>query len=235
MIDRLSSFKPQHTKKMQAKVVLFLVMHLCKCISVLIVICILSYSDYNSIPLSIFVDLTINVIVSGLFLIVSGKYHPRDSLCQHKSDPLNLGFGIIWYLFVLDSIFTLHHYVMHTNQYLYRTVHYVHHSSSGKLDTVKGLLSHPVDGFSVSILAIFTIVTIDPNPIQICVAYSLFSIMGVVLHSGYNVENTFWNILISPADHQRHHSCANVNFGVFFSIWDRLFGTYSNINCNDTT
>jgi sterol desaturase/sphingolipid hydroxylase (fatty acid hydroxylase superfamily) len=38
-------------------------------------------------------------------------------------------------------------------------------------------------------------------------------------------------VLVTPRYHHVHHSCdlalSNSNFGVTFSIWDRLFGTYT--------
>lgn len=138
--------------------------------------------------------------------------------------------GFIWYTFVLDSLFTLHHYVMHSNTVLYSNFHYVHHSGSGVLNTQKGLLSHPVDGLSVNILVVFWILTVEPNIFVLSLAYSMLSIWGILLHTGLNNEIRVWRFLVSPMDHQNHHTCVNVNYAGFYSIWDRLFDTYSN-NC----
>lgn len=209
---------------MHGNIILFVMLHLCKYASCLVLLLFIN----ESYPSNIWIEFVINISISMIILyMVSFK----EWIYSYKINVLDILFGVVWYTFVLDSIFTIHHYVMHSNQYLYTTVHYIHHSSTGNLNTIKGMLSHPFDGFSVSILVIFTIITLEPNPISMCIAYSLFSIMGIILHSGYNQENIFWPFLVTPADHQRHHDCVTVNYGVFYSIWDRLSGTYSNINC----
>lgn len=214
----------QITKKMHDFIVLFLVMHLCKYISCFVLL------FFLGLNIDLYMDFAINIIVP-IIVLKMYAFSAQEYVKKYKANIVHIVFGVIYYTLLLDCIFTIHHYVMHMNQYLYTTVHYVHHSSTGTLTPIKGMLSHPFDGLSVSILIVFTIVTFEPNPISFTIAYSMFSVMGIFLHSGYNNEDMFWPFLVTPADHQRHHNCVTVNYGVFYSIWDRLSGTYSHVNC----
>lgn len=208
------------------KCVIFMYLVLARNIGVVVVLIWLDLTFQNQpIPHEIWSGLLAEITIPLLVIMIIGNY----KLCVPSGPKFLVGF--MWYTFVLDSLFALHHYVMHNNQYLYKYYHYVHHSSSGVLTTKKGLLSHPVDGLTANILVVFWILSVEPNIITLSVAYSLLNVWGILLHTGLNKEIHFWNFLVSPMDHQIHHSCVTVNYAGFYSIWDRLFHQYSQTNC----
>ena len=71
-----------------------------------------------------------------------------------------------------------------------------------------------------------------PIPPSFFVCYSVF----LIVTNNWMHMNTTWRsswlewVVVTPRYHHVHHGttpdCYRRNFGVVFSIWDRLFGTY---------
>ncbi len=71
---------------------------------------------------------------------------------------------------------------------------------------------------------------IAPTPLLV-VAYNLFSLWNLFVHSRLEVNLGRWSWLInSPAYHRRHHSSLpehyDGNFAALFPLWDVIFGSY---------
>jgi sterol desaturase/sphingolipid hydroxylase (fatty acid hydroxylase superfamily) len=122
--------------------------------------------------------------------------------------------------------------------------HKVHHSAE-VLTPVTLLRMHPVDLFLNSLMvAAFTGAGIGVFSWIALQQVSGFNVLGINIFIflfyffGYNLRHSHvwlhyprWLscFLISPAQHQIHHSTAprhfDTNMGLIFSIWDRFFGT----------
>ncbi|MGB7391306.1 sterol desaturase family protein [Marinomonas sp.] len=144
--------------------------------------------------------------------------------------------------FLLDdfSRFWLH-WLMHRWSWLW-AFHRVHHSAK-VLTPFTVLRTHPVEGMLFygrsllvqgSLVALF--VTLFPGQVSLLmiggvfVATYVFNIFGANLrHSPVPISygKTLERWLISPAQHQLHHSAAvehyDCNFGVVLAVWDRWF------------
>jgi len=146
-------------------------------------------------------------------------------------------------LLAMDGAFFLSHQLQHRIPALW-AFHQVHHSAE-RLTPVTAYRVHPVDDmlslscsalFVGSVQAVFAWITQHPPHIlTFCglnAGLMLFYILGFNLrHSSAWIHyGPFWSQwLISPAQHQIHHSLDprhfDKNFGFIFAVWDRVCGT----------
>ena len=146
-------------------------------------------------------------------------------------------------LAAFDFAIYLAHLAMHKWSFLWQ-FHKVHHSAE-VLNPLTVYRMHPVDD----------LLTLSVGALMAGIAHSVFSFFwadsfsstqtvatGLAVMSfyllGYHLRHShiwlsygpfFSRILISPAQHQIHHSCElrhrDTNLGFIFAIWDNLFGT----------
>ena len=147
-------------------------------------------------------------------------------------------------LFILDDFtkFIVHRY-MHKWKILW-ALHKVHHSAT-TLTPMTVFRTHPLEGIVFSLRATFTqaimistFIFLFKNNVDLITVLGvnifvfLFNIFGSNLrHSHIGIRYWKWleYILISPAQHQIHHSVLHhhhdKNFGAVFAFWDWIFGS----------
>ena len=121
------------------------------------------------------------------------------------------------------------HFVSHKYEYLWR-FHKVHHSDNG-FNVSTGFRFHVFDLLIEIVYKCLFVVIIGVN------AYLVLSIEIIELffilfhHANIRVPNeeAISNVFITPSLHRTHHSRKrsehDSNYGIVFSLWDRLFGT----------
>jgi sterol desaturase/sphingolipid hydroxylase (fatty acid hydroxylase superfamily) len=160
------------------------------------------------------------------------------------------GFGILnWlpemplWLYVLLGVLLLDfigaylaHYVEHKVKPLWM-VHLVHHSDQ-EVDTTTANRHHPLESlirFFFTLTGVFLIGT----PIGIVMLYQSLSLVATQFtHANIRlprkVDKALSWVLVSPDMHKVHHHFVlpytDSNYGNIFSIWDRLFGTYMELD-----
>jgi sterol desaturase/sphingolipid hydroxylase (fatty acid hydroxylase superfamily) len=145
----------------------------------------------------------------------------------------------LWLYTVLGVVFLdffgayLAHFVEHKVKPLWM-VHLVHHSDH-KVDTTTANRHHPLESmirFSFTLLGVFVV----GAPIAIIMIYQSMSLVFTQFtHANIKMNKTVDKILsyviVSPDMHKIHHHhmlpYTDSNYGNIFSIWDRIFGTYS--------
>lgn len=141
---------------------------------------------------------------------------------------LQVVLGII----LLDFAAWLLHWLSHRYRWLW-LIHAVHHSDP-RLDVTTALRNHPLERV-VSLFWHGAMLALIGLPLWILGVRALVAIpVGMFHHSNVRVPEDFDRIMravfVSPAMHRVHHSPdmpeTNSNYGVLFSFWDRLFGTY---------
>jgi sterol desaturase/sphingolipid hydroxylase (fatty acid hydroxylase superfamily) len=137
---------------------------------------------------------------------------------------------------VLDFSFYICHVAMHKVPSFWR-FHQVHHSDPA-LDATTTIRQHP--GESLIRYSFLTIATIVLGPSVFAFAmYRAWSVInGFFEHA--NVRTPPWlaaplTLITSwPSMHRIHHSCVAIqtdtNYGNIFSVFDRLFGTFTPIS-----
>jgi sterol desaturase/sphingolipid hydroxylase (fatty acid hydroxylase superfamily) len=148
----------------------------------------------------------------------------------------------LWVYVVLGVVFLdffgayLAHFTEHKIKPLWM-VHLVHHSDH-KVDTTTANRHHPIESvirFAFTLLGVFIVGT----PIAIVMLYQSVSLISTQFtHANIKMSpkaNTFLSYLIvSPDMHKIHHHhrlpFTDSNYGNIFSIWDRIFGTYMELD-----
>lgn len=130
----------------------------------------------------------------------------------------------------------LPHYVEHKVRPLWM-IHLVHHTDH-EVDTTTANRHHPLESF---IRFFFTLagVFVLGTPIAIVMLYQSLSLLATQFsHANIRlperVDKALSWVLVSPDMHKVHHHYrlpyTDSNYGNIFSIWDRLLGTYMELD-----
>lgn len=132
-------------------------------------------------------------------------------------------------LLVHDTYFYWIHRLMHHPR-LYRRVHFVHHKSVNPSPWA-AYAFHPVEAVLEAGIIPLLLVTIPMHPISFSLISTLMLWFNVYGHLGYELfpahiyTHPIGRWLNSSVHHNLHHEKFNGNYGLYFSIWDRLCGT----------
>ncbi len=124
------------------------------------------------------------------------------------------------------------HRLMHYFDALWR-VHRVHHSDI-EIDLTTGFRFHPLEAILSALVDLVVIAVFGLTAEVILLRYLLIFLVNFFTHGNIRIaakaDRVLQWLLVTPSMHHLHHAmdkrAANSNFGVIFSIWDRLFGTY---------
>ena len=197
-----------------------------------------NYKKINHALINIFFTMTTAVIGFGFaFLLLKSTIIVNEN---------NIGFihlfdfpiliEIIVCLLLLDLVGAyLVHFIEHKIPWMWK-FHLIHHTDM-HVDVTTGLRHHP--GETVFRI-IFTIlgVYISGASIGIVMLYQSISVLFAhITHANIDVPRKIDNVLsfifVTPNMHKIHHHfqlpLTDSNYGNIFSVCDRLFGTYSNV------
>ena len=144
---------------------------------------------------------------------------------------------VIISLLILDLVGAyLVHFVEHKVPWMWK-FHVIHHSDKN-VDVTTGLRHHP--GETVFRI-LFTIlgVYVSGASIGIVMLYQSLSVLFAHLtHANINLPQNLDRIIsylfVTPNMHKVHHHykqpLTDSNYGNIFSVWDRIFGTYTFVN-----
>lgn len=140
-------------------------------------------------------------------------------------------------LLILDLISAyLIHYIQHHVAWMWQ-FHAVHHTDQ-HIDVTSGNRHHPGESvfrFVFTILAVF----IAGAPIWMVLMYQTMSVVLTQFnHSNIRLpaglDRLLKWIIVTPEMHRVHHHYrmpySDTNYGNIFSVWDRLFKTYSRVD-----
>lgn len=153
-----------------------------------------------------------------------GLFH----IARDLPTPLYLIISIV----VLDFGLYLQHFLFHKTPVFWR-LHRIHHTDLAFDVSLAGRF-HPISGIFVALTRISIILLLGIEPLGFVMHLLLLAIFIQFVHS--NIYLPMWldkiirMIFVTPRMHYVHHSTTvketNSNYGVIFSFWDRIFGTY---------
>ena len=190
----------------------------------------------HALPNLFFTGTTIVINFSLAFLLLASA----DWVVQNE-------FGLLYWLpemplwlfavlgiLIMDFIGAyLPHFIEHKIKPLWM-IHLVHHSDH-KVDTTTANRHHPLESVVRYVFTLFGVFIIG-TPIAIVMLYQSLSLVSTQFnHANIKlpkaVDKALSYILVSPDMHKTHHHYklphTDSNYGNIFSIWDRIFGTYS--------
>ncbi len=171
-----------------------------------------------------------------LFFISSGVdafYFDRLFVwfAQPTSSPtlVTSGSMVLFCLLVLDLLYYLVHWLKHSFGFLW-AFHAVHHNDRN-FNMSTYLRASWVERIFVTSLPLLVVFFLGFSTWEITLALFISFIYQFYCHSQYlQLPKLLEWFLITPNLHKIHHDQSEKNqrsnFGVVFSIWDRLFGTY---------
>jgi sterol desaturase/sphingolipid hydroxylase (fatty acid hydroxylase superfamily) len=128
------------------------------------------------------------------------------------------------------------HRCRHAVPFLWR-LHALHHSDPD-VDVTTSVRQHPGDYLLGSAVFWVAVIVLNiPAIVSMIYALAVFA-MEAVQHGNIRlpewVERWLQPVLVTVDMHRIHHSVvfdqANANYGTVFSLWDRLFGTFTSIS-----
>jgi lathosterol oxidase len=132
-------------------------------------------------------------------------------------------------LFGQDAYFYWVHRLMHT-KWIYQHIHSVHHKSLNP-SPLTAFAMHPLEGLLL-FGYIFSFVWIVPTHIAV---FSLFQVVSMALningHFGAEFQPESWKSvpvikhMNRSTHHTGHHRFFTVNYGLYFTLWDRWMKT----------
>lgn len=138
------------------------------------------------------------------------------------------GIKIFLSLLITDLFLYLNHRLMHTD-FLWNA--HVWHHMPKNLYWFSGFRSSFIHAFMFAIPGILVgFFLFNLNFTELCIAYSYGAFAQFFTHANikYKLQSLSY-IIVTPHMHSVHHQTGDhthKNFGVMFSCWDRLFGTY---------
>jgi len=136
-------------------------------------------------------------------------------------------------LALLDCFYYWVHRVFHEVPLLWR-IHLVHHSDTA-VDISTSVRHHPLEKILVTLLLCLLVFALGFSAQAFGLYVLVTTASAIMTHANITLPTSLerglrpW--LVTPAVHAVHHSShaqeTNCNYGSVFSVWDRLFGTYS--------
>jgi len=138
-------------------------------------------------------------------------------------------------LFLIDLGDYFYHRLSHKWKLLW-CYHRVHHSDH-EMDVTTGYRFHPFENVGLLITQVITSFVFGYSLATISLYYTLYLPLVIAQHANIRfpdwLENIFGYLLSTPNFHRVHHSRqqsqTDSNYGDFFCIWDRLFGTFKKV------
>lgn len=150
---------------------------------------------------------------------------------------------IVYYLslfVLLDFCEYVYHVIMHKLDFLWK-FHLVHHSDL-HVDVSTTIREHPVETFIRTGFQILWVFLLGPVAGVLVLRQTIQSFSNIAAHTEFRLPNRINKVVglifITPNLHHVHHHFelpyTDKNYGDVLSIWDRLFGTFGELDRHDT-
>ncbi|XP_072886107.1 lathosterol oxidase [Hemitrygon akajei] len=168
----------------------------------------------------------ISIPTVGLFFAeIRGYSKLYDSITDSPYGWFGVVLSMISFLFFTDMcIYWIHRFLHH--RLLYKHLHKPHHT--WKIPTpFASHAFHPVDGFLQSIPYHIYPFLFPLHKVVYLGLYIFVNIWTVSIHDGdYRVPRVLEGVINGSAHHTDHHLYFDYNYGQYFTLWDRIGGSY---------
>ena len=197
------------------------------------------YKKVNHALLNLFFTTTTAIIGFGFafLLLKSTLYVGNEQIGFIHIFNLPTWADVIISLLLLDLIGAyLVHFIQHKVPWMWK-FHLVHHSDMN-VDVTTGLRHHPGETVFRIIFTIIGVFVSGASIGMVMLYQSLSVLFAHITHANINIpkkiDSIISYVLVTPNMHKIHHHyempLTDSNYGNIFSIWDRLFNTFSFIN-----
>jgi len=187
-----------------------------------------------------------NLVLTGFFVLIGLGF--AGLLLWSSNYVTAIGFGVLQWIsmplwlqcivgvMLLDFFGAyLIHWIEHKLKLLWK-FHLVHHTDA-TVDVTTGLRHHPGEAVFRMLFTILGVI-VAGAPIWIVFLYqSISALFAHITHANIqmpkNIDRTLSYVFITPLMHKVHHHytqpLTDTNYGNIFAIWDRLFGTFAEV------
>lgn len=181
-------------------------------------------------------DIELSVLCAMIFafcgaFIVSG-YNLGYTLLYtsiNKYGVWYLGVSFVTLLVLQDTYFYFMHRIFH-HPLLFKRFHYGHHRS-GEPTPWTSFAFDSIEGFIQAFFFVCIVFVLPLHYIPVLTALIVMTVWAVLNHLGFElgISSTPFNWLgrwfIGSKHHLAHHRKYTVNYGLYFTFWDKLLGT----------
>ena len=204
---------------------------------------ILKYKKWKHAGINIFFTITsivVNFLMAFILLWTSNWTVDNHFGILQLASGINPWIFLIIGLLLLDLIGAyLVHFVEHKVKFLWR-FHLVHHSDLW-VDTTTANRHHPGESVIRFVFTTLAVVLVGAPMWMVFLYQSASVVLSQFNHANVSlpvtIDKMLSYIIVSPDMHKVHHHYVlphtDSNYGNIFSIWDRLFGTFSTIKRED--
>lgn len=204
---------------------------------------ILKYEKWKHAGINIFFTITsivVNFLMAFILLWTSNWTVDNHFGILQLASGINPWIFLIIGLLLLDLIGAyLVHFVEHKVKFLWR-FHLVHHSDLW-VDTTTANRHHPGESVIRFVFTTLAVVLVGAPMWMVFLYQSASVVLSQFNHANVTlpvtIDKMLSYIIVSPDMHKVHHHYVlphtDSNYGNIFSIWDRLFGTFSTIKRED--
>jgi sterol desaturase/sphingolipid hydroxylase (fatty acid hydroxylase superfamily) len=204
---------------------------------------ILKYKKWKHAGINIFFTITsifVNFLMAFILLWTSNWTVENNFGILQLATGINTWIFMITGLLLLDLIGAyLVHFVEHKVKFLWR-FHLVHHSDLW-VDTTTANRHHPGESVIRFVFTTLAVVLVGAPMWMIFLYQSASVVLSQFNHANISlpvkIDKMLSYFIVSPDMHKVHHHYilphTDSNYGNIFSIWDRLFGTFSTIKRED--
>lgn len=141
----------------------------------------------------------------------------------------------IFALLIYELVAYSYHWAMHRWDFLWRSLHQMHHSSE-RLDTYSAFIFSPWDMIGWTLagsIGLVWIVGLSPLAATLCLL--LITFLGIFQHANIRTPHWLGYIIQRPESHSIHHGRGIHKFNYAdLPLWDILFGTFYNPKTYET-
>lgn len=191
--------------------------------------------------LFIFTALPIQLLLTGFIIIISkwANFHHWGLLNLMHFHTRGWGYYIVAFV-LMDLCEYTYHVIMHKVDVLWK-FHLVHHSDL-KVDVSTTTREHPGETFVRTTFLTLWVFLLGPV-IGVLIIRQIFqTFANIIAHTEFRLSDRankiIGSLFITPNLHHVHHHYrlpyTDCNYGDVLSIWDRLFGTFRELDRVDT-
>jgi sterol desaturase/sphingolipid hydroxylase (fatty acid hydroxylase superfamily) len=177
---------------------------------------------------------TLSIIIFSfppLFLLFNDNIRPHTTFYTDISK-----YGWVYAIFAFPLMLLIHdayfywmHRLMH-HPWFFKLFHLVHHKSNNPSPWA-AYAFHPVEAVAESLIFVIFLFTIPVHSLHLKFFFIFSLVYNVYGHLGFEIYpkkfSRHWlgKWLNTSVAHNMHHQHFNGNYGLYFTIWDRLMGT----------
>lgn len=147
----------------------------------------------------------------------------------HDHSVIYFIFSVFAAILIHDTYFYWTHRLMHWKR-IFPYVHHIHHKSHNPTP-LAAFSFHPLEALiEIGVLPVI-IFAIPMHPIAVGLFGTYMIVFNVIGHLGYELmpakfmQGRLLKMMNTSTHHNMHHHYSKCNYGLYFSIWDKLMGT----------